>query len=80
MKRLSKEIKKKRRLISTLEETLDSQQEQLREVTKAEAIAAQGRRKDGDDDIDDSDSDSDDDSGQDVDDSSDSSDSNVDVI
>jgi hypothetical protein len=45
-RRLTKEIKKKRRLISTLEETLDTQQEQLRAVTKSEAATAKGSRKD----------------------------------
>jgi hypothetical protein len=50
MQRVTTDIKKKRRLISTLEETLDAQQEQLRAVTKSEAATAKGNRKDDDDD------------------------------
>ena len=50
LRRVTKEIKKKRRLISTLEEMLDTQQEQLRAVTKSEAATTKGNRKDDDDD------------------------------
>ena len=63
MRRLTNEIKKKRRLISTLEVTLDTQQEQLRAVTMSEAATAKGNRNDDDDDDYDDDS-----SGEDADD------------
>ena len=60
MRRLTNEIKKKRRLISTLEVTLDTQQEQLRAVTMSEAATAKGNRNDDDDDDYDDDSSGDD--------------------
>ena len=60
IRRLTNEIKKKRRLISTLEVTLDTQQEQLRAVTMSEAATAKGNRNDDDDDDYDDDSSGDD--------------------
>ena len=61
MKKLTKEIKKNKELICTLELTLDAQQKKLRTVTKSEMAAAKGdANNDLDDDDDDSDSDDDD--------------------
>jgi hypothetical protein len=62
MNKLVKDIQKKRRLIDTLETTLDAQQETLRKLTKSEMAAAKkDTAKDDDDEADDDDDNSDDD-------------------
>ncbi len=62
VKKLVKDIQKKRRLIDTLETTLDAQQETLRKLTKSEmALAKKDTAKDDDDEADDYDDNTDDD-------------------
>ena len=68
MTRLSKQIKKKRKLINTLEDTLDNQEEQLSAVNKSKS---NGQLKDDEEehgsDDDDDDEDEDDEDGDDSD-------------
>ncbi len=66
MKKLVKDIKKKKRLIDTLETILDAQQETLRKLTKSEMAAA--KKDTATDDDDDSDNDNDNDNSDDNDD------------